>query len=382
MQQLPALDTRRSVTERWRATIGAIDVVFGPGARHELAELVTSAGFERPLLVTDPGVRATGNVDEMAAQLASAGTTPTIFDDVIQNPTTATIARGADFARQYAPDLIVGIGGGSAMDAAKGINFILTNGGTMEDYEGTARATEPLLPSYGVPTTAGTGSEGQSYALISREVDHRKMACGDPGARFHVAILDPELLATTPRAVRFVTGIDAIAHAVESHVSTRANPVSRLFSRQAWKRLSRSFEASLADHADLATRGDMLLGAHLAGAAIEASMLGAAHACANPLTARYGVIHGLAVGILLPHVVHHNAATVAGDYAELAGDDLIDSLHQLLAAGGVPLRLRDHGVERAALASLATDAAAQWTAQFNPGPAQEADLYAIYEAAY
>jgi alcohol dehydrogenase len=287
-----------------------------------------------------------------------------------------------EFAREFDPDLIVGFGGGSAMDAAKGINFVLTNGGRMEDYEGTGKATQPMLPSFGVPTTAGTGSEGQSYALISRAEDHRKMACGDPGARFRVAILDPELLSTTPRSVRFVTGIDAIAHAVESHVCKRANPVSRLFSKQAWKRLSRSFVASLEPDAELAVRGDMLLGAHLAGAAIEASMLGAAHACANPLTANYGTVHGLAVGLLLPHVVRHNTA-VAGDlYEDLAGPDLASQLNDLLAAGGVPMRLRDHDIEHSKLPELAAQAATQWTAQFNPGPAEEADLHAIYEAAY
>ncbi len=385
--QLPALDTRKSVTERWSATIGAVDIVFGPGTRGEIPELVLSAGFKRPLLVTDPGVRATGHVDEVAESLRAAGTNPSVFDNVMQNPTTATVASGVEFARGHAPDLIIGFGGGSAMDAAKGINFIYTNGGVMEDYEGTGKATRPMLPSFGVPTTAGTGSEGQSYALISRAEDHRKMACGDPGARFRVAILDPELLSTTPRAVRFVTGIDAIAHAVESHVSTRANPVSRLFSRHAWERLSRSFVASLAPESDLAVRGDMLLGAHLAGAAIEASMLGAAHACANPLTARCGIVHGLAVGLLLPHVVAYNSPTAGREYDDLAKaalsqGDLPDLLTQLFAAGGMPLRLRDHGVELESLPTLAAEAASQWTAQFNPHPVQETDLHAIYESAY
>ncbi len=384
---LPALDTRTSVTERWSATIGAVDIVFGPGTRGELPELVLSGGFARPLLITDPGVRATGHVDDLAEQLRAAGTVPSIFDEVVPNPSTATVSAGASFAREQRPDLIVGFGGGSAMDAAKGINFVYTNGGAMEDYEGTGKATRPLLPSFGVPTTAGTGSEGQSYALISRVEDQRKMACGDPGARFRVAILDPELLSTTPRAVRFVAGIDAIAHAVESHVSLRANPVSRLFSKQAWERLSRSFVASLAPGADLADRGDMLLGAHLAGAAIEASMLGAAHACANPLTARYGIVHGLAVGLLLPHVVAYNQVTAGDEYAELAEPppaqgDLPGLLSRLFAAGGVPLRLRDHGIALDSLPKLAADAATQWTAQFNPRPVKETDLHAIYESAY
>ena len=370
------------------APIGAIDVVFGPATRLELPDLVSNAGCARPLLVTDPGVRATGYVDEVAERLRASGADLAIFDDVIQNPTTDTVMTGVEFARGHDPDLIIGFGGGSAMDAAKGINFIYTNGGTMEDYEGSGETARPMLPSFAVPTTAGTGSEGQSYALISRAEDHRKMACGAPGARFRVAILDPELLSTAPHALRFVTGIDAIAHAVESHVSTRSNPISRLFSQQAWERLRRSFVASLEHDADLAVRGDMLLGAHLAGAAIEASMLGAAHACANPLTARYGMIHGLAVGLLLPHVVAFNSETVSSEYARFAagaldqGDDLAGMLAGLFATGGVPLRLRDHGVEFESLPALAAAAATQWTVQFNPRPLQENDLHAIYESAY
>jgi alcohol dehydrogenase len=386
--QLPALDTRESVTARWNTTIGAIDVVFGPATRLELPDLVSNAGFARPLLVTDPGVRVTGYVDEVAERLRASGADLAIFDDVIQNPTTDTVMTGVEFARGHDPDLIIGFGGGSAMDAAKGINFIYTNGGTMEDYEGSGETARPMLPSFAVPTTAGTGSEGQSYALISRAEDHRKMACGAPGARFRVAILDPELLSTVPHALRFITGIDAIAHAVESHVSTRSNPISRLFSQQAWERLRRSFVASLEHDADLVVRGDMLLGAHLAGAAIEASMLGAAHACANPLTARYGMIHGLAVGLLLPHVVAFNSETVSSEYARFAagaldqGDDLAGMLAGLFATGGVPLRLRDHGVEFESLPALAAAAATQWTVQFNPRPLQENDLHAIYESAY
>lgn len=208
------------------------------------------------------------------------------------------------------------------------------------------------------------------------------MACGSPDARFRAAILDPDLIETVPYPVRFVTAIDAVAHAVESHVSTRANPISRLFSKQAWKCLSRSFIPGLAPEPDLATRGDLLLGAHLAGAAIEASMLGAAHACANPLTARFGIVHGLAVGLMLPHVVHYNFPVVGDDYMNLADGDLADALQQLLAAGGVPLRLRDHGVPEATLPALAAAAASQWTAQFNPRAVEETDLHAIYESAY
>ena len=379
--QTPVLRTREAVTTRWTAKLGAVKLVFGPDTRLELGEVVRSLGGRRPLLVTDPAVRAKADIDVLVGAMGDE-LDVMVWDDTPENPTTTTIEAGAEAARAHEPDIIVGFGGGSAMDAAKGINFLLTNGGTMDDYEGYDRAGTSLLPSIGVPTTAGTGSEAQSYALISRAEDHRKMACGSPTARFRVAILDPELLTTVPRAVRFATGIDAVSHAVESHVCTRSNPISRLFSKRAFQLLSRSFIPSLATEADLPTRGDMLLGAHFAGAAIEASMLGAAHACANPLTARYGMVHGIAVGLMLPHVVHHNFPVVGAKYFDIADGDIVDILTPMIAAGEVPLRLRDHGVAEEALPELAASAATQWTAQFNPRPVEEADLHAIYESAY
>ncbi|MCB0316854.1 MAG: iron-containing alcohol dehydrogenase, partial [Calditrichaeota bacterium] len=176
---------------------------------------------------------------------------------------------------------------------------------------------KPMLPSIGVPTTAGTGSEGQSYALISQEETHRKMACGDIKARFRIVILDPLLPQSVPDEVAAVTGIDAISHALESFVSTRRNTVSQMFAREAWHLLEANFETILEERQNTTAWGQMLLGAHLAGLAIENAMLGAAHACANPLTANYGVTHGVAVGLMLPHVIRFNSAAVGGLYAEL-----------------------------------------------------------------
>ena len=157
-----------------------------------------------------------------------------------------------------------------------------------------------MLPLICVPTTAGTGSEAQSFAVIADPQTHMKMACGDKKAAAKVAILDPELTVTMPASVTAATGIDALSHALESHVSTRRGPVSQLFSRQAWQLLSRAFPAVLADPGDLMARGAVRLGAHLAGG-IENAMLGATHAAVNPLTAHYGITHGMAIGVMLPH---------------------------------------------------------------------------------
>lgn len=358
-------------------------VVFEPGGLARLGELVRELHGRRILLVTDPGLEAVGHPQRATQALRDAGLEVCVFDGVEENPTTRHVAHGVEAAQDFKVDFLVAIGGGSAMDVAKGTNFIFTNGGAMADYRGLGKATKPMLPSIGVPTTAGTGSEAQSYALIADESSHIKMACGDRKAAFRVALLDPELTVTQPPRVTAVTGIDSIAHAVESYVSTRANPVSRMFAGQAWRLLSTNLETVLSKPDDLEARSAMQLGAHLAGAAIEASMLGCAHACANPLTAHYGVTHGVAVGAMLPHVVRFNAPVVGDSYAELAesADMLAAAVERLLVVADVPTRLAELGVSPGILPILAHEAVEQWTARFNPRAVSEADLLDLYQQA-
>jgi alcohol dehydrogenase len=370
-------------------------MVFGPGRIRELGSLACELGGSRALLVTDRGLEAAGHPQKGMDSLSSAGLAVTLFDDVHENPTTDDVERGLAVARRADINLIVGLGGGSSMDCAKGINFLLTNGGRMENYWGTGKAAKPMLPMIAVPTTAGTGSEAQSYALIANAQTHMKMACGDPKAACRIALLDPELTVSMPESVTAATGIDAVSHAVESYVSTRRNPVSQLFSRQSWQLLAGGFPAVLRDPADLEARSKMLLGAHLAGAAIENSMLGATHALANPLSANFNVTHGIAIGVMLPHVVRFNAAAVGRSYGELAADvhlcrrgnpraaDLLaDHLVELARSAGLPTTLEECRVESSAIPVMAAEAAQQWTGKFNPRPAGEPEYRELYERAF
>jgi alcohol dehydrogenase len=208
-------------------------VVFGDGALARLGELARELSFTRALLVADRGIVATGQVERAAALLDAEGVRPFTFHDFDANPDSRMVDAGRAAAASCHADSIVAIGGGSSLDCAKGINFVLTNGGTMRDYRGFGKATRPMLPSIGVPTTAGTGSEAQSYALISDSETHAKMACGDPKAAFRVAILDPALTVTQPREVTAMAGYDAISHAVESYVTSRRSDASDLFARDA-----------------------------------------------------------------------------------------------------------------------------------------------------
>lgn len=370
-------------------------VVFGPGTISRLGELATDLGGERVLVVTDKGLAAAGHEQRAVQVLEQAGMTVAVFDDVNPNPTTDDVDRALEVAKETRANLIVGLGGGSSMDCAKGLNFLLTNGGRMEDYKGIGKATKPMLPMIAVPTTAGTGSEAQSFALIADAKTHMKMACGDKKAACRVAVLDPELTESMPRSVAAATGIDAISHAVETSVSTARNPISQLFSSRAWKFLSGGFPEVVENGNHVAARGAMLLGAHLAGAAIENSMLGAAHALANPLSAHFGVTHGIAVGIMLPHVVRFNGEAVNGTYGRLAAearlcsiDDpeatnlLADYLQSLLSRSALPTSLKECDVDPTLFEVLAEEATEQWTGTFNPRPLNRRDFQELYQCAY
>ena len=283
------------------------------------------------------------------------------------------------------------------MDCAKGINFLYSNGGQMQDYWGVGKALRPMLPMIAVPTTSGTGSEAQSFALISDAKSHVKMACGDKKAACRIALLDPKLTMTQPPRVTALTGIDAIAHALETYVTKRRNAASLAFSREAWALLGVNFARVINDPGDLDARSGMQLGACFAGLAIENSMLGATHALANPLTAEYGIVHGQAVGMMLPHVIRYNGEEFPQWYRDLldttasgngipdsdsGAEGLADYIELLLELAELPSRLSDCGVEREKLPELAAAAAQQWTGNFNPRDADQSELLSLYERAF
>ena len=373
-------------------------VVFGCGEFERLGQLVREVGGSRVLLVTDAGLKDAGHSDRAVALMNTVELTVFAYDRVTPNPTTDDVDECVAFAADKQIDVIVGLGGGSSMDCAKGTNFLLTNGGRMHDYRGVGKATKPMLPMIAVPTTCGTGSEAQSFAVIADAKTHMKMPCGDVKAACRIAILDPELTTTMPRSVAAATGIDAMTHAIESYVTLRRTPVSRMLSREAWALLSKSFETSLSNAQDLTARGNMQWGSHLAGAAIENSMLGAAHAAANPITAHFDVTHGIAVGLLMPHVVRWNQDYVDDSWRELvvaagweaglssgsAADVLADGLTRLLQVAQHPVTITEAvrgECEAELLQTLAIEASEQWTGTFNPRPMDVDSFLAIYRKA-
>ena len=374
-------------------------LISGAGSVKRVGDLARELGVGQVLLVTDAGIVAAGHAGRVQQSLAEAGLCVTLFDRAKENPTTRCVDDCVAVARSAGIDCLIGLGGGSSMDTAKGCNFILTNGGRMQDYRGVGRATNPMLPFIAIPTTAGTGSEMQSAALIADEITHQKMACLDPKCAAAIAILDPVLTLSQPPRVTACTGIDAIAHAVETAVTTKRNSDSQKISSDAFRYCIRAFPEVMAQPDMLDARAQMQMGAALAGAAIERSMLGAAHAAANPLTAHFGIVHGHAVGLMLPHVVRFNAQndSARAIYTQLmitaglekadsaspaAVAGLADRLEELLDLAGLSQTLSQCGVTRDSIPELAKEASCQWTAEFNPRPLTAEDFARLYEVAF
>ena len=371
-------------------------VVLGENTIDRLGELAGELGTRRAMVVTDPGIVAAGHVERGLESLKQANIETVVFDGARENPTTKDVDAGLAVAKRFEPELLIGLGGGSSMDCAKGVNFVYSCGGTMHDYWGVGKALNEMLPMIAVPTTAGTGSELQSFALISDPDTHVKMACGDKKASCRIAILDPCLTLTQPPNVTALTAVDALSHAVETFVTKKRNDVSLLFSRESFRLLTENFETVFREPTNLLARSGMQLGAAYAGLAIENSMLGAAHALANPLTAEYDIAHGQAVGLMLPHIVEFNGQEFDAEYGKLlrasckpdlaseSGNSkrLAEWLTQLIELAGMKTTLSGLGVEREKLAELAEAAEKQWTGNFNPRPVDQANLMTIYENAF
>lgn len=357
-------------------------VVFGAGEFARLGEIARELGGTKCLLVADRCMAQIGYVQEAVRTLKARRMEVLAFHDFDVPATVETIDAGAAFAAPFNPNLIVGLGGGSSLDCAKAINFVVSNGGSIRNYWGYGKASKPMLPMIAVPTSAGSGSEAQTYASVLDPKSGQRMACGDVKAAFRAAILDPKLTLSQAKGLAAATGYDALSHAVETLVSTRRTALSDCFSRSAWRLINTNFERMLKDPQDLEARGGMLIGAHFGGLAIENAMLGAAHACAIPLMTHYRLPHGTAVSLVLSRVVEWNMPSAGRYYEELNAGDLALRLRELAAIAELPGSLREASIPKEALPRLAEEAGSQWTGRFNPRNFNTAAALEIYESVY
>ena len=374
-------------------------VEFGAGCLVKLGALASQRLGGHVLLVTDPGMMATGIVERALKLLREAGVETSVFADVVADPPTAMILRAVEVAAAMGATGIVGLGGGSSLDTAKLVALLAPGRERLADVFGVGNAKGPRLPLILAPTTAGTGSEVTPISIVTTG-ENEKMGVVSPVILPDVALLDPELTLGLPPHVTAATGIDAMVHAIEAYASMSANnnPISRLFATQALTLLGGAIETAVHRGADIEARSAMLLGSMLAGQAFANSPVAAVHALAYPLGGHFHIPHGLSNALVLPHVLRFNCKTAPQPYVEMApfafpelaalegqarAEAFCDALQALSRKCGLPQRLRDVNVPEEVLPRLARDAMNQTRLLTNnPRPVTEADALAIYQRAW
>jgi alcohol dehydrogenase len=370
---------------------------FGIGAVNDLGAMVKQFGGSRVLLVVDPGVQAAGLTEAIIAPLAQLKIPYTIYDQVTPEPGLKLADQGLKTAQKAKADCVVGVGGGSALDVAKAIAILLTNGGKAADYIGLGKIKKPGVPKIMIPTTAGTGAEVTFTAVFINEKTNAKAGMNGDPLYPDAALLDPSLTVSLPPHVTAATGIDAFTHALESYVSNQAHYISEMYAIEAIDLISHNLRPAFANGGNLAARSAMLMGSLLGGKALAMAGVGLVHAMAYPLGGMFNTPHGLANAILLPYVVEYNLIGNLEKYAtvaEIMGYDteglsereaaamVVDAIHQLNSDVGIPCSLSDLDIPRADIPKMA-DIALTVTrpVENNPRRPSRDDVMAIYEAA-
>lgn len=291
---------------------------FGASVVEHLPDAVDRVGHRRAFVVTDQGMRATGILGKVLAILDRAGIGTACYEGVEPNPTTRTVDEGAAEARRFGAAAVVAVGGGSALDAAKGIAIVAANTGVARDFDYTAEPPWPGLPVIAVPTTAGTGAETNGFGVLEDPARRCKVYIGHASVRPRFALLDPELTVGLPPRATAATGMDALVHGIESLAAKGANPVSAAYATQAIRLVGSSLATAVDDGTDLEARSRLIMGAHLAGLALTLSGLGLVHGIAHSVTNHTGAVHGLALTSVLDRVMQWSADVAAAPYALVA----------------------------------------------------------------
>ena len=290
----------------------------GGGAVDEIGEVVAGLGLARPLVVTDKFLVGTGAVDQMVAQLETAGLHPPVFAETVPAPPTASLEAGVAAAAEHDADCVIGFGGGSPMDTAKALGLLARQGGHMRDYKAPRDNIGPALPVIAVPTTAGSGSEATQFTVISDSETDEKMLC--PGLAFLpvAAIVDYRLTLTMPPRLTADTGVDALTHAIEAYVSRKANPFSDSLALVAIGTIGQVLRRVYADGQDAEARERMMLAATQAGIAFSNSSVALVHGMSRPIGAHFHVAHGLSNAMLFPAVTEFSVDAAESRYADCA----------------------------------------------------------------
>ena len=374
-------------------------IMYKAGLVREIGTELDTLGAKRAFIVADAGIIQAGLLGTITESIAGSIEIVGIFTDVPANSSVGAVERCAALAREAQADIIIGIGSGSPIDTAKAMRILLTEGGKLLDYQGYNLLTRSLIPMIAIPTTAGTGSEVTSWAVIRDEEQGTKMAFASPYLGPDLALLDPELTLSLPPRLTAATGMDALTHAIESFVGQNANPITEILGLQAIDIISNNLRAATHTGHDLEARGQMLIAACIAGMAFSSGggSLGVVHALAHSLGGVYEIHHGTANSILLPHGMHFNSEAVPNRFARIARamgvnaggrneqdviTDGIDAVQALAVDCNLPIRLRDAGIPNDQFAMIAELSISDPAVYTNPRIVQLEDAIAILEAAW
>ncbi|MBP1848440.1 alcohol dehydrogenase [Rhizobium petrolearium] len=370
-------------------------IEFGNGAIARLPEFVKALGGSRVLVVGDPGVQRAGLIDRVQAILTGASIFSAVFADVESDPATRSVDEGTVHGKANGCDLVVGIGGGSALDTAKAIGLMLVNDGNIKDYVGIGKVPRAGTPVIAVPTTAGTGSELTIWSVLSDKVAKAKISVGSVLNCPAIALLDPELTLSLPPQITAATGMDALTHALESYVNTATQPISEAMSDQAMTLIARSLRKAVADGSDVEARGDMLLASTIAAMAFNSTRLGLVHAFAMPLGAKFGIPHGLVNAIMLPEVMRFNhlanprkfariaeifGEKTAGLSVEEAAALSVSAIEKLKLDVGITAKLSNFGVTEGRFDEIVDEAMLSGNVPVNPRQPTHDDMKALLRA--
>jgi alcohol dehydrogenase class IV len=383
------MDRPELILHTQQLTIGTgARTTFGAGSVTGLPEAIKSLGSHRAFVVTDQGLVASGLSDQVMALLSDAGIEVAIFSELRPNPTAEDIAAGGLALRHFGEAVVVALGGGTSLDGAKGVSLAAANDVPIRDLDYRNEVTHPGLPLVAIPTTAGTGSETNSFGVIEDHATHRKFYIGSPSVAPKVVILDPSLTTGLPPKPTAATGVDALTHALESVMAKNPNPLSDCLGIQVVRMVHRWLPVAVSNGGDGEARAQMLLAAHLAGIAFANTGLGLAHALAHTLSALLGTAHGVALAVVLPSVMEYNLGARTAALAEVdaalepvprapltdgeAAREAVEGVRVLLAQLDMPSTLGAIGLKEEMVSSLVHGALDDVVLQNNPvKPAQE-----------
>ena len=374
----------------------APEIVFGLASMAEAAHAALRLGALRPMLVTDPGLIEAGWADEMIAHLAEQGITARVWHDLTPNPKDHEIAAGFETYAEHGCDVLVAVGGGSVIDAAKGVAILAANGGDIRDYEGVDKAEMPIPPLVVVPSTSGTGADVSQFCIVTDTTRNTKITILGRALVPDVTVIDPRLLTTMPDWLNAATGLDALTHGIEAFVSLGHNQLTDHHALRAVQMVTDNLAETLERPAEMPARVLMAQAALEAGLAFTNAILGAAHAMSHQVGGLLDLPHGVVNGVLLPHVIRFNAEadpepykTIAtflgiadsGTPATEAALALADRIDRFAREVGVPRGLAQLGVCEHDLPRLARTALADACMSTNPRAADEAQMRALFQAA-